>query len=63
MNILKKSFQNLLIILHVIYSQYPKLVKKTIKYGFFDSINGNSVDEKLNQILEKKIKLSFNHLV
>ena len=48
--------------LNDMYSQYPKLVKKTIKYGFFDTINGNSIEEKLKQILEKKIQPSFNHL-
>jgi hypothetical protein len=45
------------------YSEYPKLVKKTIKYGFFDTLNGNSIDEKLNHVLNRKIQPSFNHLV
>jgi hypothetical protein len=44
------------------YSSYPKLVKKSIKYGFFDTINGNSIEEKLKQILEKKIQPSFKYL-
>ena len=44
------------------YSKYPKLVKKSIKYGFFDSLNGNSIEEKLKQILEKKIQPSFKYL-
>jgi hypothetical protein len=45
------------------YSNYPRLVKKTIKYGFFDMLNGNSIDEKLNQVLNRKVQPSFNHLV
>jgi hypothetical protein len=45
------------------YSQYPKLVKKTIKYGFFDTLNGNTIDEKLNQVLNRRVQPSFNHLV
>jgi hypothetical protein len=44
------------------YSKYPKLVKKSIKYGFFDSLNGNSIEEKLKQLLEKKIQPSFKYL-
>lgn len=44
------------------YSTYPKLVKKIIKYGFFDSLNGNPIEEKLEKILEKKILPSFDHL-
>jgi hypothetical protein len=44
------------------YSTYPKLVKKIIKYSFFDSLNGNSIEEKLKQFLEKKNQPSFNHL-
>ena len=58
----KEIFSKFIDYLLGIYSQYPKLVKKTIRYSFFDSINGNSVEEKLKQISEKKIKLSFNHL-
>jgi hypothetical protein len=45
------------------YSHCPKLVKKTIKYGFFDTLNGNTIDEKLNQVLNRKVQPSFNHLV
>jgi hypothetical protein len=45
------------------YLHYPKLVKKTIKYGFFDTLNGNTIDEKLNQVLNRKVQPSFNHLV
>ncbi len=44
------------------YSEYPKLVKKSIKYGFFDTLNGNSIEEKLKKILEKKIQPSFKYL-
>ncbi len=44
------------------YSRNPKLVKKSIKYGFFDTLNGNSIEEKLKQLLEKKIQPSFKYL-
>ncbi len=44
------------------YSENPKLVKKIIRYGFFDTLNGNSVDEKLKQILDSKIQPSYSHL-
>lgn len=44
------------------YDKHPRLVKKSIRYGFFDTLNGTSVQDKLNQLLEKKIKPSFNHL-
>jgi hypothetical protein len=43
-------------------SIYPKLVKKTLKYGFFDTLHGNSIEDKLKQLLENKIQPSFNHL-
>ncbi len=45
------------------YSEHPKLVKKIIKYGFFDALNGNSIDDKLNQVLNRKVQPSLNHLV
>jgi hypothetical protein len=45
------------------YSEYPKLVKKIIKYGFFDTLNGNSIDDKLNQVSNRKVQPSLNHLV
>ncbi len=44
------------------YSKNPKLVKKVIKYGFFDTLNGNSIDEKLKQLKDRKFQPSFNHL-
>ncbi len=40
----------------------PKLVKKIIKYGFFDTLNGNSIDEKLRQLKDRKTQPSFRHL-
>ncbi len=40
----------------------PKLVKKTLKYGFFDTLNGTSVEDKLKQLLKNKIQPSINHL-
>ncbi|MDR4492530.1 MAG: hypothetical protein R2685_16815 [Candidatus Nitrosocosmicus sp.] len=44
------------------YKQNPKLVKKIIKYGFFDSLNGNSISDKIERLTEKKSTLSFEHL-
>ncbi|HEX5904592.1 MAG TPA: hypothetical protein VFY50_00930 [Candidatus Nitrosocosmicus sp.] len=44
------------------YSQNSKLVKKIVKYGFMDSLNGNSITEKLEQIAQKKMSLSYEHL-
>ncbi|MDQ6723429.1 MAG: hypothetical protein M3Z01_04100, partial [Thermoproteota archaeon] len=44
------------------YSESPKLVKKVIKYGFFDTLNGNPIESKLKQLLEKKNQPSFTHL-
>lgn len=44
------------------YSHSPKLVKKIVKYGFMDSLNGNSITEKLEQIAQKKMNLSYEHL-
>ena len=44
------------------YPSNPKLIKKIIRYGFFDSLNGNSVIDKLEQMIEKKSNLSFVHL-
>jgi hypothetical protein len=44
------------------YSHNPKLVKKIVKYGFMDSLNGNSITEKLEQITQKKLGLSYEHL-
>nr|MBA3750843.1 hypothetical protein [Nitrosopumilus sp.] len=37
-------------------------VKKVIKYGILDTLNGNSIEEKLKQLFEKKIHPSFKHL-
>ena len=58
----KELLEKLVEFLKRFYSTYPKLVKKIIKYGFFDSLNGNPIEEKLKQFLEKKIQPSFNHL-
>ena len=44
------------------YQQNPKLVKKVIKYGFMDSLNGNSISEKLEYLTQKKMNLSYEHL-
>ena len=44
------------------YQQNPKLVKKVIKYGFMDSLNGNSISEKLEHLTQKKMNLSYEHL-
>ena len=44
------------------HSKSPKLVKKVVKYGFFDTLNGNSVDDKLEQLKDRKYLPSFNHL-
>ncbi len=44
------------------FPKNPKLVKKIAKYGFFDTLNGNSIDEKLNQLRGKKFQPSFRHL-
>jgi len=44
------------------YVQNPKLVKKIVKYGFFDSLNGNSISDKIEQMGEKKIRISYEHL-
>lgn len=44
------------------FSNDPKLVKKTIRYGFFDSLNGNSIEDKIQQIYDKKLQPSFNSL-
>ncbi len=45
------------------FTHNPKLVKKIIKYGFFDAMNGNSVSEKLEQMAQKKMSLSYEHLI
>lgn len=39
-----------------------RIVKKIVKYTFFDTINGNSLEEKIEQLKEKKTKLSYDHL-
>src|SRR5690349_8186373 len=44
------------------YKQNPKLVKKVIRYGFFDSLNGNSISDKIERLTENKSSLSFGHL-
>lgn len=44
------------------YKNEPRLVKKVIKYGFLDSLNGNSISDKIEQLTEKKSTLSFEHL-
>ena len=44
------------------YVQNPKLVKKIVKYGFFDSLNGNSISDKIEQMGERKIRISYEHL-
>jgi hypothetical protein len=44
------------------FPKNPKLVKKIAKYGFFDTLNGNSIDEKLNQLRIRKFQPSFSHL-
>ena len=61
-NYFKDIFEKVIGYLEHKYSENPKLVKKVIKYGFFDTLNGNSIEEKLKQLLEKKIQPSFNHL-
>jgi hypothetical protein len=58
----KNIFNKIIQYLNNSYQKHPQLVKKAIKYGFFDTLNGNSIEDKLNQLLEKKIKPSFNHL-
>lgn len=45
------------------FTQNPKLVKKIIKYGFFDSLNGTSVFEKIEQMAQKKLFFSNEHLI
>lgn len=44
------------------YQQNPKLVKKVIRYGFMDSLNGNSISKKLEHLNQKKMNLSYEHL-
>lgn len=44
------------------YPDHPKVVKKIIKYGFFDTLNGNSIEEKMQQLYDKKIQPSFDNL-
>lgn len=44
------------------YQQNPKLVKKIIKYGFMDSLNGNSITDKLEHLAQKKSNLSYEHV-
>lgn len=44
------------------YQQHPKLVKKILRYGFMDSLNGNSITEKLEHLNQKKMNLSYEHL-
>lgn len=44
------------------YKKNPKLVKKIVKYGLVDTLNGNSISDKLEQMSAKKSKLSYEHL-
>ncbi|HKR74962.1 MAG TPA: hypothetical protein VJR94_12720 [Candidatus Nitrosocosmicus sp.] len=44
------------------YEQHPKLVKKILRYGFMDSLNGNSITKKLEHLNQKKMNLSYEHL-
>lgn len=44
------------------YKHSPRLVKKIVKYGFFDSLNGNSISDKIEQLSEKKTRMSYEHL-
>src|SRR5688500_4009910 len=44
------------------YVHNPRLVKKIVKYGFFDSLNGNSISDKIEQITERKLRISYEHL-
>lgn len=44
------------------FSQNPKLVKKIIRYGIMDSLSGNTITEKLEQIIQRKMNLSYEHL-
>ncbi|MDQ4073566.1 MAG: hypothetical protein M3162_04590 [Thermoproteota archaeon] len=44
------------------YNVSPRLVKKVLRYGFFDKLNNTLINDKINQLIRNKIQLSFSHL-